>query len=345
MAKASNKFALNFASPCNFDYAVAHGRIPSVAVFSSEELTRYADYIKFVSNHLHDEGRKVVLNVCGDDGLTQVGSLIAFARQLRDTIDYFSIQTTAEGLQSKKAELFSLWRCVGSRLAVDVCCDFAGTDDSVDAARYNLRWLFARGMGAHCVTHLSPANIVSLLDIFNEFLLIRERYPHFVCELSVDYTTPEAGEFDESEIRNILQEIKRRIDMQPALRGVFAYCPTLAARATPPTNFVIHNPIISMTAGGVIYPCYDVPFMSDMARATASIGHIFEDFSVLEARRLEVLSKIKKLTGTQGGLCSSVPWEDAEHVLSLKPMEQHCIMHALLSEYLPYRSNFYRTVE
>lgn len=345
MGKANIKFALNFAAPCNFDYARAQGYTPEVAEFSTEELARYADYIKFIlKRHLYED-RRVVLNVHGDDMLTQLGSFIDFSARLNAIVDYFSIQTNAVGLQRNKALLLTLWKMLGQRLAVDICCDFAGSDDHVDAARYNLRWLFARGMGAHCVVQLTPANIDSILDTFEEVRLLRCKYPQFVCELSVDYTSQETVDFDESAIATLLETIRHELRVHPALEGAFVYCPSLAARTAPCGNPTIHYPLVSMTDGGVIYPCYDVPFMTDNARDSYSIGSVFEDFELLEARRAGVLNQCKDFGTAQGNLCCSVPWDPVGGMLSLQPTYQHCVMHRLLTEYLPFRSNFYRTID
>jgi hypothetical protein len=341
LRKAWAKFILNLGNPCNIEYSKSNNIQPQSHNFTEEQLNRYAEYIKFFSEKNID-GRRIMITVYGDDTFKSLSSLNTFASSVKDYVDIFKIDIDVPIKQEQLLYIKELWKILGKKLKSDIYYSFSLENETeeerqqYDSFYYNIRWLFTRGIGMGCVVKLNPHNANKILDVFNDFLKCRDEIPNLNCIIKLDCCNQYDEFFDDQAFEDALKLIEAHLDENPELGKNFVYSPNHALKKVRENTF-ISNIFCEMTAGGKIYPGYDVQFMTDAACDEFVMGNISEDFNVLEEKRNILLSKKSEfacIDNNSFNIFRSIPWKDDKEIYNIKASEQICRLHNLLTKYL-----------
>ncbi len=339
------KFKINYYSPCNAYFTRAHGGEVGTASFTEEQLARFAEYCKHILAQ-QTEDRASVVNMYSDDMVGQLSDVATVMAPMgSDGVSCFFMLDSVTLYDHREALLELLAKASGFHYAPSVRATLLESEDLFDTPNsesYNIRWAAAKGLCNYIDVSLTPSNIHRVVEMFDRFKKLRSIYPNVKCELSIDVTSPESADFDEAAIRNALSIVKMYFDtIDPELAEFFVYRPVPALRGVRTGNALMADLMVDMCEGGELYCGYDVVLMTDKARDAFVLGNIKEDFAVLDARletlRTQLSESGNGFTGDCYDMTRAVPWVDPDHEFSMVPAEQHCIMHELLAEYLPYR--------
>lgn len=345
------KFEVNLSSPANFEVTRALGEPHSTTGYTDAQLQRFADYIKYiVDKGLAEPNRPIKVSFYAGGGGTELilSQATKFAGYAKDYVDIIACSLPVRDVYEHREELFALARLLGDKLLVNTHYDF-GMDvdpaveiDTPGTPRYNLRWLFARGLGTYVSAFATTQNIGNFMAVFDDFLTLRKSVPNLKCDVVVDpIEDAGAAPIDEATARAALSAIAAYLETHPELQGAFNYRMTHAVREDRKPDALMSNVVAVMAEGGVIYPGYDVPFMTAKALDDFPLGIIEDDFDLLENRRAELIAQLPESSETLDGGCNdmlrSVPWVDEDGEWSLTPSDNLCILHSLLAEYLPRR--------
>lgn len=339
------QFEVIAASPSNYEYALAHGADVSAPEFTDEQLARFAEYIRsFVPTSPSEDTTVPFVELHGPFVYSVFPKMAAFVRRLGDSVFPSVITLDSIDMFEHRDEIMALWSAVGSNLRFNVKTTLLEDEDSaavVGSPYYNLRWALARGFCSTIVVNLTPANSDRVVDMLDRFRKLRDVYPHIICKLRVDESAPEIAGFDENVLRVQFGFVQQVLDTDDELKRSFIYSVPPALRTGRAPEALMAGLTAVLCDGGVLYPGYDVKYMSPEALDTLALGNIADDLAVLDAGRALLVKQLDESGGGYTGDCydktRAVPWEDPDHALSLVPSAQSCVLHELLAEYLPYR--------
>lgn len=354
---------MGFENRCTFDLHLGHRCnfqcnycfIPRALTGTStddvtpQQLDRYADYIKWMKSQLGSD-HEYTMCIFGGEPLLYLDILQPFLRKLRDDLDVVSITTNGSLAKAHWAGLRKLKYALGDKLDVNVSYDFAAQDytrkaGTYEAIRDGIRWLYYQNVCRKAITVFNGKSLPHIDDVFFDFVKLREELPGLQVKFNLSRTAGEFDTMDEDAIRIALGNVRSYMDEHPELERVFFYNCSMGYQGDRRSEAFYGDVICSMCAGGLIYPGYDLPYMSDFAKKELLIGRIEDDFSELEATRRRLMAKFP-IDSPEGcvkceAVCRVIPWvrmTDRIEQYNAIPDEAHCRVHKLVSEYLPYKA-------
>lgn len=346
MAHDIYKFELNMATPANYLISGVTGS----TVYTDEQLARYAEYIKRVAQSLDGKHWTLVSVYGGNAPLECLDQIAAFFALLEGYIDHFSISMNAMFTEAQFGKLLELYRRYDTRFMVKVHCDDSvSLDGNIDFETYgsfwfNVRRLAARGMLHTFTARVSGNTIARLPEIYTGFskmleLGVHKRTGNMHLYLSLNehaYT-----EYDETAAVLAIESCRLAMLEYPEAASRFFYKVSKDYLSQKFAGSLMGNCFACMCSGGVLYPGYEVPAMSDIALENFAIGNISEDIEELLLRR-DVLLKDNSGAPVQlegcAALFASLPWdaetEDGESY-TVQPFPAICDLHQKMIDVFP----------
>ena len=353
---------MSFENRCTFDLHMGHRCnfqcnycfIPRTLTGTSsddvtpEQLDRYADYIKWMKLQLGPD-HEYTMCIFGGEPLLYLDVLHPFLWKLRDDLDIVSITTNGSLAKAQWGGLRKLKHVLGGKLDVNVSYDFAAQDYTRKAGTYEtirdgIRWLHYHGLCHQAITVFNGKSLPHIDEVFFDFVKLHDELPGFQAKFNLSRTAGEFDVLDEVAIRAALGKVRSYMDEHPEFEKLFFYNCSMGYQGDRCSDAFYGDVICAMCAGGLIYPGYDLPYMSDFAQKELLIGRIEDDFAQLEDNRRLLMAKFPIDAPADcvkcNTVCRVIPWvrmTDSISQYNAIPDEAHCRVHKLVSEYIWYR--------
>lgn len=346
------RFELNLGYKCNFRCSYCFEPLSPIgfsnADVTSEQLHRFADYMKYVAERL---GSGVFHSICvyGGEPFLYFDRLVPFLLELKGTIHIFSLTTNGSMIKARLPELLQLQQALGGGLHINVSYDFTHQDKTRQAGTYqsvrdSVLLLDAHGFHVTCNTVLDRYTLPRIDETVRDFFALRQQCSNLVTKCQLARNRGDLDGVDVLQVRRALSRVASYFAQRPELRRSFFINPSLTYRGATLPYALTNNILLAMTPGGELYPGYDLPYMSDVARRYTLIGNIADDFDQIERNRLAMVEKLHLETPercrTCDALCRFLPWmrmgDDIAEWGAL-PEQIYCDMYRLLTKYISYR--------
>lgn len=346
------EFEMSMGSLCNFQckYCYENGEgtnFPQTEI-SQNDLNRWAEYIRWVKNEILN-GAMIKVTIFGGEPTLQLDKITKFIRRIHNVAEIINITTNGSLPGNSKEELLNLKKYTGTSLNVFVSYDFTNQNymrqkDSYETVRDNIRWLYHNMGTRRIITVFTQDNLHTVADVFFDFIELRKELPGLICNFNIDRFGVLLEDFDETPVRKALSQIKTFIDSNPEYKDCFFYNPCVGLKRSATTDDICfyRGLFASLNDDGGVYPGYDVTFETEKVQELLKVGHIQDDFDVLEKRRWELVKAVDKTPNPQcvecDAPCRVFPWRVIKNDLSEYnniPEGGHCKVHKLFGEYIP----------
>lgn len=346
------KFELSLGNRCNFRCKYCFEPHPETSISKSDvtvdQLLRYAEFIKYMKDR-RDPSWMYSVSAFGGETLLYLDPLYEFAKASKNDISELTITSNGTLVKSKTSSLLNFKKLLGPAFTIIISYDFCHQNqyrqaNTYDSVRDSLRLLSGRKFSTICITVFDGETLPLAWERFQDFLQLLEEIPTLQVKFNLSRNVGAFDNMNEDKAREALSKIQEYLTKYPELQNRFYYNPSFMYRNERLEDAFFGNVLLGMTLNGDIYPGYDVPFTNDFTRAALYIGNIADDFEKLHNKRSELLNTLHLDPPEKcikcGSVCRVLPWARMNSSLSeynMIPDEQHCYIHKLVSEYIPYK--------
>lgn len=338
MSYKTYEFGLNLSEIPNFDI---HANTKTVDV-SSEYLDRYSTYLKEIIPSL-DKYNIVVLTIYTSRSFVDFSKIKTFIESLLGYVDWFVIDTYENNVLENWNIILELWNKLGGNFNVNLEWNL----DSTDLFWYTFTKILGRNLSSKINAEMSGDTITKLPDLINTFITnsdisIDKDLGFGRLSLFLSLNETKYANFNKELAQIAIQEsvdiIKNNIDL--ANEVISSNKITFYNKLTN-TKYTNKIYLDWMTGDGVIYPSYQVPYMSTYGLENYKLGHISEDLAMLLDKRKMVKTNDQSVIENLDDyhkLFLSVPFIESDEnkidKVNVQPFPEACELYELLKESL-----------
>lgn len=346
-SKKKLQFEIITAAPGNYKYAQEHGGM-APAVFTDAQLNKFMEYVKTVAAAKSEDEYQLYLCIHGPYSYALASQLRVIAAAMQDMADvYFEYSMHSRDLPEHWDATLDAARSVSVPFSVRIHTTLPDDDvTSASSEAFAIKRALARGVATTLDIYISADNCDRVIDMFDKFKSFHSQYSNVSCKFRVVESETGQTEFNEELLRVELEAIAAQLAADEALKNAFTFHINPARKERAWDDSLMSSIELVLCADGdgdvVVFPGYDVEFMTASAYEAFPLGSIDEDIMELEARRATLVQQLDEFGNGNTGDCldltRSVPWDDDDHEYSIEPSETLCRLDSIFREYLPHKT-------
>ena len=342
-------FELNVGSLCNFKCRYCfEGVIDYTPTkVSKEYLDRYSEYICFLKKEYYKD-KDFIIRIYGGEPLLQYENIIYFISKIKEAVSSVRITTNGyliKDLKDNLLELKNMCKSENLDLQFGISYDFVNQDemrqkDSSKVVLDSIKWLYNNGFKMTVLTVFTNDNIYTFSKVFFEYIKLKYELPELTCSFAIDRSKI-LKDINFDALRKELIKVKTFIEKNNLKNYFFHRGSYGKTRVRSIYDKCFHGDIfVAMNHNGELYPGYDVPYESNAVKNLFYIGHISEDFTMLENNRLNIIKNrpenLNDCCINCNVSCRVYPWKAIKNSYSEwwnVPDGEHCKLYKLIGEY------------
>jgi hypothetical protein len=192
------------------------------------------------------------------------------------------------------------------------------------------------------MTVFSKETLYTMDNVFFDYIKLQKEMPDLSYSFAIDRSRT-IEDIDFIKLRRCLGRIKSYIIRHPEIKNKITHRSSYGKQrknSLSNDKCLYGDIFIALCYDGNLYPGYDIPYESEFIKKTFYIGHITEDFTSLEHKRLEQLkmrqTNINECCKKCNAICRVYPWKIIKTNINEWwdiPKGQWCELHKLISSY------------
>ncbi len=219
-------------------------------------------------------------------------------------------------------------------------------EHTYDIIRNNILLLDENNIPFDTITVFPKGDIPLFYDTYMDYIDLKNKLINNKIEFkfNIDRANVSNTVFDEIESRKAFEKVKEYIEKNNAYDTIRYNTEENTFRKKKEYNCIWRNVFCAFDINGDMYPACNAVWEPDNILDIIRLGNVYEDFSVLDKKRYDLLVKFLKYKTPQKcieckAVCRILPWRTIKNDISEfngMPEEDVCKIQKIISEYFNY---------